>query len=138
MSCQHEQTVVRQLIAGGLHDAIRHHVKSCDECEETAIVAKALQRDASLAMHDVALPACNLVLWKAQLHARREKMNASTRPIDLASLVPSVLGLLSGGLCALDSGAFSRLAAMPAALAASVLAVIVFTAAPIWLSKRKE
>jgi hypothetical protein len=138
MTCKCELEVVRQLIAGALDNALRQHVEDCEACAETTVVAEALQRDASFLMHDFVLPPVDLVLWKARLGTQRKKVRTATRPIDLASLILSFFGVLSGGAYGVASGAFSRLAALPLVFAATALIAILFTAAPICLWKLEE
>jgi hypothetical protein len=74
------------------------HVGSCDSCQDLLAVALPLLQEQALAQRDARIPSSAVVWWRAQTRARREAVEAATRPITLVQglALACAAGLVAG------------------------------------------
>jgi hypothetical protein len=100
--CAREADLLDVLAAGRWPDSspadLRSHVAGCGCCSELIAVALPLLQEAELAERDARIPPSAVVWWRAQTRARREAVEAATRPIALAQWVAAACatGLIAG------------------------------------------
>ena len=82
---------------------LKAHVKTCEICSDVAAVAGAIEcaREESVAYASApdALPDSGRVWWKAQMRARREAIEAVSRPITAIQVAAFAVALVLLGAC---------------------------------------
>ncbi|MEO8074952.1 MAG: hypothetical protein ABI818_01405 [Acidobacteriota bacterium] len=83
--CPREQELLEALAGGRWPDGavteLEMHAGRCDSCTELLTVALPLLREHELAERHARIPSSGVVWWRAQMRARREAVDAATRPI---------------------------------------------------------
>jgi hypothetical protein len=154
-SCEFEPEVLAAVIQSRWPERVdaqlRDHAAQCEACQETALVAGAIETAREAEYARVKLPDAGKVWWLAQLKARREASQAAARPITIVELiaVACTVGLLGAcfgatsewfqaGLRWLQSGFSGFDFVQHAALAVGMGAVLLLVPAAAWLAMRKE
>jgi hypothetical protein len=85
--CPREQELLEALAAGRWPDGavaeLETHAAGCGSCSDLLAVALPLLREQELAERHAHIPSSAVVWWRAQMRARREAVDAATRPIAL-------------------------------------------------------
>ena len=126
IACARESDV-RLAARVGRFDDVKEHLRECALCQDTLVVALALQADEEVARTESPVPTADVVWIRAQLRARREAAKVAVRPLfvmqalGLACLVGAVVGVFGTGAWWLRSWAtwLSSIAALGAGLEGS-------------------
>jgi hypothetical protein len=122
--CGREQDLLDALAAGRWPDGevseLRMHVDGCGSCQDLLTVALPLLLEQALAQRDARIPSSAVVWWRAQTRARREAVEAATRPITLVQGLALACGAgLVAGIATVTQPAVRQWLAWGAAVVAS-------------------
>jgi hypothetical protein len=99
--CSREPDLLEVLAAGRWPDGgveeLQAHVDTCRSCLDLLAVALPLLEEQALAHRDARIPSSAVVWWRAQTRARREAVEAATRPI---AMIQGIALACSAGLAA--------------------------------------
>ena len=86
-SCRYEAEVIRAAEEDRWTDALRAHLRDCDDCMATASIAPWMDRFARISDREHILPDPSIVWLKAKLLQTTADANRASRPIDAAQLI---------------------------------------------------
>lgn len=98
-ACRHEPHVLRAAAEDRWSDALREHVKTCQECAIAAVAAPFMTRLARVDERQKRLPDPSVVWLKAQLLAGSAEADRIARPLNIAQMW--AYGVVAAGWAAL-------------------------------------
>lgn len=85
--CDYEPEVVKSLKSGFSNAEISEHLKSCNDCRETAKIVQFFQMIPAKEKTPQNIPSAGLIWWKAQLQKKRTANEKIGQPLMIAQTI---------------------------------------------------
>ncbi len=119
-ACRHEPHVIRAAAEDRWSDALREHVKTCQDCAIAALAAPFMNRLSRIDARQKKLPDPSVVWLKAQLLAGSVAAERAAQPLNIAQM--SAYGVVAAGWAALMTWKWSDLQRLVSTLTPSGVA----------------
>lgn len=71
-------------LPGAWDDSLRHHVQTCSECRDYAVVHQAFRAERRATMDTIPAVSPGVIWWRAQLRKRKEALELLGKPTSIA------------------------------------------------------